>query len=352
VDIWFNADARFTKWLLARGSLREAFVVVDVGVQGGENVRWRILGDRLIVHGFDPIREVVDELTATPGNAGERHYHWMAAGDEDGERDFFVRVDNPCASSLYEQGEDRYALGEKSFQRRRVPVRKLDTVRAQGVIPPADFIKVDVEGFERHVLAGARDLLAASTLGVEIESNFDTSPEYPSSHFAAVQALLLDAGLVVFDLNFNRIPRASFQRALQRRSLPTVDDGQSVGRVSTLNVLFCRDLIQEIDHPENFATPRSAASVDQIAKLMIIYELHGLNDVAVDTAERFRQRLGERFDVDEAIALLANPNCRRGPRLGWPRVVSEVGAIPRALGRRARAAVGRWRTRGGRRARV
>jgi FkbM family methyltransferase len=318
VDICFNPDARFTKWVLTLGRLREPFVVVDVGVQGGESVRWRILGDRLVVHGFDPIREVVEELSAMPGGVGERHYHWMAAGNEDGERDFWVRVDNPYASSLYEQGEDRYALGEKSFRRRRVPVRKLDTLRAQGLLPPADFVKVDVEGFERHVLAGAHDLLAASALGVEIESSFDSSPEYPSSHFGTVHALLHEAGLVVFDLNFNRIPRASFQHALQRAGVPTVDDQQSVGRVSTLNVLFCRDLIQEADHAENYAAPRPPASVDQIVKLMIIYELHGLNDVAVDTAERFRGRLVERFDVDAAIALLANPDCR-GPRVGPPR---------------------------------
>ncbi len=342
MDICFNRDARFTKWVLRLGHLRESFVVVDVGVQGGESIRWRILADQLVVHGFDPIREAVEELKTMPGGVGERHYHWLAAGDEDGERDFFVRVDNRYASSLYEQGEDRYALGQKSFQRRRVPVRKLDTLRSQGVIPPTDFVKVDVEGFERHVLAGAHDLLAASTLGVEIESSFGTSPEYPSSHFAAVHALLLEAGLVVFDLNFNRIPRASFQRALQRAGVRTVHDHQSVGQVAALNVLFCRDLIQEVDHPENSAVPRPVVSLDQIIKLMIIYELHGLNDVAVDTAERFRGRLRERFDVDEAIAVLANPRCRGPGPLG-----RSVSAVRAALGRRGRAIIGRWRTRRG-----
>jgi hypothetical protein len=44
--------------------------------------------------------------------------------------------------------------------------------------------------------------------------------------------------------------------------------------------------------------------------MMIIYELHGLNDVALDTAERFAERLGARLDVDRAIWLLANPNIR------------------------------------------
>jgi chromatin segregation and condensation protein Rec8/ScpA/Scc1 (kleisin family) len=43
---------------------------------------------------------------------------------------------------------------------------------------------------------------------------------------------------------------------------------------------------------------------------MIIYELHGLNDIALDTAEYYTDQLGSRFDVEEAIRLLADPYCR------------------------------------------
>jgi hypothetical protein len=34
-----------------------------------------------------------------------------------------------------------------------------------------------------------------------------------------------------------------------------------------------------------------------------------LNDVALDTVERFAERLGGRLDVDRAVRLLADPNC-------------------------------------------
>ena len=37
------------------GVLEEPFVVVDVGVFGGENPRRHLLGDFLVVHGFDAI---------------------------------------------------------------------------------------------------------------------------------------------------------------------------------------------------------------------------------------------------------------------------------------------------------
>ena len=62
MDLHFNIVSNFTRWVVATGLLHESFVVLDVGVQGGENPRWHLLGDHLIVHGFDAIQEVVEEL--------------------------------------------------------------------------------------------------------------------------------------------------------------------------------------------------------------------------------------------------------------------------------------------------
>jgi hypothetical protein len=42
---------------------------------------------------------------------------------------------------------------------------------------------------------------------------------------------------------------------------------------------------------------------------MVIFELHALNDVALDTAERFAERLGAHLDVDRAVHLLTDPDC-------------------------------------------
>jgi hypothetical protein len=64
-----------------------------------------------------------------------------------------------------------------------------------------------------------------------------------------------------------------------------------------VNVIFCRDLIDETDAPSNYQTPCRPFTLDQLIKMMIIYELHGFNDIAVDTAERFAELLGSRFDV-------------------------------------------------------
>jgi len=192
-----------------------------------------------------------------------------------------------------------------------VTVRRLDTLFAEGLFPQADFLKVDVEGFEKDVLLGAHDLLA-NALGVETETNFGVSNAYPKSHFGTLAEILLEHHLLVFDLAFNRIPRASFHRALESKGIKTGPQHGGFGKPAMVNVLFCRDLIDETDAPSNYQTQCKPFTLDQLIKLMIIYELHGLNDIAVDTAERFADLLGARFDVARAIRLLANPDCRPG----------------------------------------
>jgi FkbM family methyltransferase len=309
VELSFNLDAAFTQWLTKEGRLQEPFVLVDVGVQEGEHPRWQQLGDHLVVHGFDAIEDVVHQLEERNARAKNRHYHWIAAGAADEERTFYFNAANPTASSMYPQGESRFG-GLSAQEARRVPVRRLDTLFAEGLIPPTDFLKVDVEGFEKDVFLGAGELLAAGVLGVQTESNFGISPTYPKGHFATLHEMLLEHHLLVFDVGFNRIPRASFQRALLRRGRKTVHRHDSVGKPAMVEVLFCRDPIEEADHGENYRASCPPLSLDQMIKMTCIYELHGLNDIAVDMLERFNAEFGVRFDVDQATRLLADPHCR------------------------------------------
>jgi FkbM family methyltransferase len=307
MDLYFNADAKFTKWAVTAGVLKEPFVLVDVGVQGGEHEHWHLLGDHLVVHGFDALEEAVTELRRQNAWRSNRHYHAVAAGKSDEERTFFVNAANPTASSMFRQGASRFDVQTRE-QARKVQVRRLDTLMTQGLIPRADFLKVDVEGFEMDVLLGAHQLIATGVLGVETETNLGISPTFPDGHFSAVSDILIEHGLLVFDLAFNRVPRASFQRALAAKGLVATAEG--IGKPATLNVLFCRDPIQEADEPDSYPAPPRPIGIDQMIKLIMIYELHGLNDIAVDTIERFATLLSTRFDVQQAIALLADPSCR------------------------------------------
>src|SRR5262249_55518130 len=133
MDLAWNRNADFTKWVVSAGLLREPFVLIDVGVQGGKNARWRALGDHLVVHGFDPIEEVVQSLIAEERGRPNRHYHHMAVGNADGEQAFYFNSVNPFESSMYQQPAAR-GDGGATEQIRMVPIRRLDGLLAEGVI--------------------------------------------------------------------------------------------------------------------------------------------------------------------------------------------------------------------------
>jgi FkbM family methyltransferase len=308
MELPINENPEFTEWLVREGVLVEPFVLIDVGVQDGEDGRWRVLGDHLVVHGFDPIAEVVEALSTLNHGKVHRHYHWMALGNMDGEGSFYFNPAKPTESSMYRKEVGPCGI-EIVQELRKVPIRRLDSLLAEGLVPQADFMKIDVEGFEQDVLLGSREFLRGGVLGLQTETNFGLSPPYPKSHFVTMAEIALEHHLVVFDLAFNRIPRASFQRALVRKGFTPIAEHDAVGRPATVNVLFARDLIEEADRPSHYPHPCRAVSANQLIKSMIICELHALNDVALDIAEHFADRLGAHLDVERAVRLLADPDC-------------------------------------------
>ncbi len=300
-DLASNPYTCFTKWVASTNLLCDKFVVLDVGVQGGINIRWESLGDHLVVYGFDPIPEVIDELSKTA--LPNRHYFEIAIGDSNEEKTFYYNPLNPTSSSMYQQGPSRFDQAH-SAETRNVKQRKLDTLYSEGLISLPDFVKVDVEGFEKSVLEGASELFSYGTvLGVEIETNFLSSPTYPKGHFWTISECLRPYFLRVFDIGFNRVQRASFTRALLKNHISQIA-GHEFGSPATINALYCRDLIDNFDFFETYSVPPKSPSVDQIIKLMIVYELYALDDIAVDTAIQFQAVLGARLDVEKAIVLL------------------------------------------------
>ena len=305
MDLYFNSDSPFTRWIIQQKLLHEPFIVIDIGCQGGEHPRWELLEDRLEFYGFDPIAEVIDELRqyARPG----RRYFEYALGDDDGKREFFI-AEEPTQSSFEPQG-----IGQDAARFRTVPIRRLDTLFAEGMIPPADYIKLDCEGFEPVVLRGARNYLRASGAHcVTSETSFNVSQTYTRSHFHSVNEIVVEHRLIVFDLNLVRTQQPAFRAARAANPLPKPDPMTEVphldvGRPGTIDAVFCRDFVAEAVNPTQYyfaEVPQGPPSVDRLIKTMINFELHGLMDCAVEIAVHFRPQLQDRFPVDTAIDLL------------------------------------------------
>jgi FkbM family methyltransferase len=264
-DLAYDPLPRCTEWLVENHFFTSPLVVIDVGVQGGVGPRWEHLGDLIEIHGFDALEEAIAPLAAL-GRPNHRYYA-TALGNEDGERELFVAPE-PTATSFYRHAASRYEVDERvsrSAATRRVPIRRLDTLCAEGAFEHADFIKIDCEGFEPEILKGAQALLGKGVLAIEIETNFDTSPTLPQSHFCAVCEQVLPHGLTLFDLAFDRTPRASF--VTRAKSLGFAE-AVTVARPSTVNALFYRD--------------RPAGSADELLKRVAILEIYGMADTAYD----------------------------------------------------------------------
>src|SRR6266446_9369586 len=318
MDQLYNNDSpAFTTWVIENDLLEEPFVVIDVGVQGGPHPCWTHLKDKVRVYGFDAIPEVVEGLNAR--KQPNETYYAMALGDEEGTRDFYVRSNGSSyyGSSFYEMASDALQPGLLS----KVPITRLDTLFAKGVIPPADHIKVDCDGHDPEVVRGAARYLAQSNVvSVIIETAFTVSPTYPRSHFVAISDILTPHRLLVFDLALMRTARPSYVAAKARHPWPTPDPTKDVpdldvGAPGTIDALFCRDFVFEQVTPMHLAKVPGAVTdptTDKIIKSMINFELHGLMDCAVELADYFRPLLSHRLDVDTAIAQLMHrpPNAR------------------------------------------
>jgi FkbM family methyltransferase len=246
------------RFIAESGALDCAFVLVDVGVRGGIHPRWHALEPAMEVYGFDAIAEV-DAPNA------RHHYFKLALGNYDGDCMLYV------PDNLYEA---RVSAGGTH----KVPIARLDTLWVAGTIPPADFIKIDCEGYEPEVLTGAAEYLQASNLlGADIESHFHVGTSLPYSHFAAVNTVLVDRQLRVADL------------ALQ--SAHGFDQPWN----GTCNVLFTRHLLDEHNSANR---PEMDFSPTTILKTIAIFDVYGLVGPAVALTRKFRHVISRRLDAD------------------------------------------------------
>jgi FkbM family methyltransferase len=90
--------------------------------------------------------------------SGHRHFT-VALAAQDGEKPLFLpRAGDATGTSLYRENSAHYDTG--NLMVRTVATARLDTLVAGEQLPPADLIKIDVQGAELDVVAGAKTALS------------------------------------------------------------------------------------------------------------------------------------------------------------------------------------------------
>ena len=159
--------------------------VFDVGANTGQFGKMlRQLGYEGTIHSFEPVSSTFEQLTATAASDRDWHCHKMALGQENGE--IFINI--PEQSTDFASVLNPSQIGLEKFNIMRpdriesVTVRRLDEfVIENGISGESWFLKMDTQGFDLQVFAGAsgiRDKITYAMTELSIEPIYEGMPSY------------------------------------------------------------------------------------------------------------------------------------------------------------------------------
>ncbi|HSH39076.1 MAG TPA: FkbM family methyltransferase [Chthoniobacterales bacterium] len=175
--------------LLPAGHWRNLRTVVDVGANVGQ---WStmlldlVTPEKLII--VEPQPAAFRKLQQRFGNRSAIELHAVAIGDVDGTTKFQVTRDTTGASVLPPRDEMRELIGSNWTVESQieVPIKRLDTLLSH--VGEISLLKIDVQGFEQAVIAGATQSLARTNF-LLIELNYMQQYE-GGSWFGEIHELL------------------------------------------------------------------------------------------------------------------------------------------------------------------
>ncbi len=151
----------------------EVDVVYDVGAAVGEfGKELRGFGYTGSIVSFEPLAAAHSRLSSVAADDPGWTVHHCALGATPGHATINV-ASNSDSSSLLPMGDGHRAAapGISYVDSEEIEVRRLDDVTAASGQRGTGFLKIDVQGFEPEVMAGATDTLA-SCVGLQLELSF------------------------------------------------------------------------------------------------------------------------------------------------------------------------------------
>ncbi|QVL52039.1 MAG: FkbM family methyltransferase [Cyanobium sp. M30B3] len=154
-------------WLLGRLAALAAgqpWLVVDVGANRGDYTALALQASpRVQVWAFEPVPAVFAQLQTAHAAEPRARLHGLALADQDGPLTLYADPRHSGHTSAL-AGVQPGVHGLAQPQVFTLPARRLDSFCASQGITAIELLKIDVEGFEQRVLAGAQGLLDAGAI--------------------------------------------------------------------------------------------------------------------------------------------------------------------------------------------
>lgn len=256
-------------------------LVADVGSIGGLHPRWTCLGRHLATVSFDP-------LDQRPGTGRDRVFPVLLGGI-DGQARLNITRRGSMSSTL----EPDQAFFEPFWNKSddigivdslTAKSTSLDSLAASEQFAP-DALKVDVQGGEAAVLAGATRVLGQSVLVAEIECSFAARYEGQQT-FDQVAASMRERGFALLDLR--RLKRYRFKNSYGVDD-PSLGRGMRPGQLAFCDAIF----IVEPDRLFDRIEKAGQAGPDLGLKAVVLLLVYGKADLAAATFDRIRPGLPE-----------------------------------------------------------
>lgn len=149
--------------------------VLDVGANQGQYGRFlRQTGYQGWIISFEPSPADFQVLAERSAADPRWRVHCLALGEENGTRPMHLVDADSLFNSFLAPTAFLRNFGIQSDARLEVPVRRLDAILADVTAPvphPRIYVKSDTQGYDLHVIEGARDVLS-SILALQVEVAF------------------------------------------------------------------------------------------------------------------------------------------------------------------------------------
>jgi FkbM family methyltransferase len=303
-----NVGAPFVEYIASQHVLPDddKVLLADVGASGGIHPKWFAFMEAISAVGFDPLVKECERLNQVEHPIEVSYIPVFVGGPLDLELPSpesrcsrpHHRMSNVRAREMLKLSSlERYnSFQQVVFSESRIT---LDNFFAGGQRTP-DFLKIDTDGHDFEVLLGSAQLLKENTiLGVCVESQFHGPVHRNANTFSNIDMFMRKNGFCLFDLKIRRYSRWD----LPGKFLTRFGGHTDFGQILWADAFYFRDLGSD-SYAETWDFPITAG---RVIKLACFYELHHLNDCAIELIKRHRALLENDLNVEKALSLLVPP---------------------------------------------